>query len=200
MLQVIGRYFEGQVQTAVATGGGMFRSRYGTALLVTVSFLESALPVPILTDPFLVAYILANRTKAVVGFVATTISSVVGGAAAYFTARYFFEFILSLVAPELVSEVHSMSLSADESTVLVTLVGALTPIPYTLTAWAVGLVEGSLLLFLVASTFGRGLRYAIVAYGAYRFGEFALARSRWYLIGVSIALLLVVVGYVVLKM
>lgn len=200
MITVINRYLVTQVKAITTAGGKLFRSRVGGLVLGAISFVESALPVPLLTDPFLVGYILANPKRVVSGVLITTISSVAGGVVALLSAKYFFAFILSFLAPEQVLELESLSMQATDSTLIVTLFGAITPVPYTLTAWTVGIVEGSLAVFILASLFGRGARYMVVGYMAHRFGEYALARSRVYIITASVALVLVTIAYVILKM
>jgi membrane protein YqaA with SNARE-associated domain len=200
MRSFINQYLVTQVRSVASAGGRMFRSRAGGWVLGGISFLESALPVPILTDPFLVAYILANPHRVVSAVLITTLTSVAGGVAAVVTAQYFFTLLMSLMAPEQQLELHSLTLQAADSTLIVTLFGAITPVPYTLTAWAIGIVEGSMMVFILASLFGRGLRYAVVGYAAHRFGAYALARSRLYLVVATVSLVVVTIAYVLLKM
>jgi membrane protein YqaA with SNARE-associated domain len=200
MRDVLNRYLVTQVRSVTKSSGRLLRSPLGIWILGLISFIESALPVPILTDPFLVAYILANQTRVVLGVVVTTVTSVMGGVVAVLTAQYFFTLILSFLAPDTVTELNSLTVEATDSTFILSLFGAFTPIPYTLSAWAVGIIEGSLFLFILASVIGRGARYAIVGYAAHQFGAYALARSRWYLIGASVALVVITIGYVLSKM
>jgi membrane protein YqaA with SNARE-associated domain len=200
MRSLLDRYLNTQVTAARHSAGNLLRSKLGPWILGGVSFVEAALPVPLLTDPFIVAYILANPRRVWFASALATVSSVLGGLVAYFTAYYFFELLVTLLAPGLLEEVQALSEGAAGGTFLLTLIGAITPIPYTLTAWAIGLVEGSVLVFILSSCIGRGFRYALVGYATDRFGEFALARSRVYITIVSIALVAVVLGYFFLKL
>ena len=170
---------ETHIERAALHTGGVMQSPYGLWGIALISFVESALVLPIITDPFLVVYILANRTKTVQGIVVTTTASVVGGVVAYVMAVAFFEFIASYYLTGS-NETLFYEIASDfrDNTLILTLLGALTPIPYTLVALVVGFVKGSLLVFIVGSVLGRGFRYAVVGYFTYRFGEGALRFAR----------------------
>jgi membrane protein YqaA with SNARE-associated domain len=188
------------VLQAGTTAGDLARSRLGLPVLAAISLAESALPVPLLTDPFLLGYILADRSKTIAAFIITTISSVLGGVLAFFTASYVLQVLVSWLSPTMVAELAELQSSATDGEFLLTLTGAVTPIPYTLTAWAVAGVEGSLVIFIIASLIGRGFRYGVVAWCGYRFGTAAMQYARKYLLLASIAVLVVVVAYVLYKM
>jgi membrane protein YqaA with SNARE-associated domain len=178
----------------------LMRSRYGLVIMAGISFVESALPLPILTDPFLVAAILLHRAQAVWFIIVTTISSVVGGVAAYFMATFFLEFLLSFMGPGVATEFHSILNNGESSTLLITLVGAITPIPYTIVAWVLAVLEGSLIIFIIGSIIGRGLRYTIVGYSTYRFGPLAVSYAKRYVAITSVLLFIAIALYIWLKM
>jgi len=175
-------------------------SRSGLWLIGLISFIESALPLPIITDPFMVAGILANRSKAALVVLVTLVSSVVGGVAAFVMARYFFARLEALMTSGMLEQFQTMIMMNESGTFLVTLVGAITPIPYTLTAWVVAVGEGSLLMFIVVSIVGRGFRYGIVGMCTYWFGPRALTYARRSLGVTSIVLVILVGLYVWLKL
>lgn len=153
-------------------------SRSGTTMVATISFIESAFPLPILTDPFLVAAILVKRENVAKLIFVTTIASAAGGVFAYFTAMLFFDLLLRFMTPDMVEQFQSMIVSNKSSTLVLTLVGAITPVPYTVVAWVVGVLKGGLVTFIMASIFGRGLRYLIVGYSAYYFGPLAISYAK----------------------
>jgi membrane protein YqaA with SNARE-associated domain len=178
----------------------LMESRSGLWIVALVSFVESALPLPIITDPFMVAGILANRSRTGLMIVVTLVSSVVGGVCAFIMARYFFNLLEVMMTSNMLEQFQSLILMDSSNTLLVTLVGAITPIPYTITAWVVAVGEGSLLLFIIASTVGRGLRYGIVGMCTYWFGPRALTYARRSL-GITTVVLVILVGlYVWLKL
>ncbi len=185
---------------AARQAGGFLRSKYGLWALAGISFLESALIIPIITDPFLVAYILSDREKAVRGVVVTTISSVAGGVAAYFMAVGFFEFLTTrFFNEELLSQFNATSQQMNEGTFIMTLIGAVTPVPYTLVGLAAGFVGASLTVFIIASILGRGFRYVLVGWVTYHFGDKALKIAQQRIKQASIAVAALVVVYIYLK-
>jgi membrane protein YqaA with SNARE-associated domain len=187
---------ETQVEEAAVQAGGLLRSRFGLWAIAGISFVESALLVPIITDPFMVAYILANRARAVRGVVVTTASSLAGGLFAYAFAFLFYEYIAAqYLNGSLQNEFDVIVTGFQEGVFWVTLAGAVTPIPYTLVAFGAGFTEASVLLFLLASLIGRGGRYALVGYLTYHFGERALAIARRNLIFASVVILVLALIY-----
>ena len=163
----------------------------GSVVISVISFLESALPVPLVTDPFLILVILANRQKTKWLIFWATLFSVVGGLAAYFIALYFFDIILAHLSPNLTSQLNTVLNDAGSDTFMLTLVGSVTPIPYTVIAWAVGILKGNWLAFMLASVLGRGGRYLLVGYVTYHFGQQALTyikRYLWWVTTITFAL------------
>ena len=175
-------------------------SRSGLWLVGLISFIESSLPVPIITDPFMVAGILANRSRAALLVVVTLLSSIAGGVAAFVMARYFFEWLELMMTTGMLDQFQSLIMMDSSNTFVVTLIGAITPIPYTVTAWVVAVGEGSLLFFIIASVFGRGFRYGIVGLCTYWFGPRALTYARRSLGLTSVVVMLLVGVYVWLKL
>ena len=190
---------EKHVEQAATKAGGLLRSRYGLWALAGISFVESALVVPIITDPFLVVYILANKKAVWKSIVVTTVSSVLGGIFAYVLALSFYEFIASQYLVGTTGEqFYSMFTQFQGSIFILTLLGALTPVPYTIVALGAGFVEGSFIAFVAASFIGRGLRYFIVGLLTHRFGEQALVLARKRILLATFLCILVVAVYFVL--
>lgn len=178
----------------------LMQSRTGATLLAAISFFESALPVPILTDPFLVAAVLMDRVRAVQLVLITTVASVLGGIMAYFTAAYFLETLLRWMTPGMVTQFESLISNSGESIFAITILGAITPVPYTLVAWVVAVLEGGLIMFVIASVLGRGVRYAIIGYCVHRFGPLAMRYARRYIGITSLFVVLAIVALWWLKM
>ena len=178
----------------------VMQSRSGLWIIGMISFVESALPLPILTDPFLAAGILLNRQRTIFIVLLTTMASVLGGLFAYISAAYFFEILSGYMSAQMTQEFDRIVSDDSTSTGVLTLVGAVTPIPYTLVAWAVAVIEGSVLVFILISVLGRGFRYSVVGYCTYWFGPSALRYAQRYL-GFTSLIILVLAGlYVYLKM
>lgn len=184
----------------VASAQKFFGSKYGAVLVGAISFIESALPIPLLTDPFLAAAILAKRSRAVRLVVWTTITSVIGGLVAYGTALLFRDPLLSLLSPEIQTGITELINSQGDSIFLLALLGAVTPIPYTFACWAVGLMQGNPLLFILASFIGRGFRYTVVGWCTFQFGPTAVTYAKRYIALTSILLFILAGLYVWYKM
>ncbi len=168
-----------KIERAASAASVFLRTQYGLWLLAVVSFMESAFPIPIVTDPFVVAYILVNRTLWVRAVMVTTITSVLGGIVAYLLAAGFYEVIQQTgFAPDLEVEFQSITTMLQDGVFWITLAGAFTPIPYTVVGLAAGFVKANFFLFILASLIGRGVRYLIVGWLTYRFGEQALEIAR----------------------
>lgn len=186
--------------TTVSRAQEVMGSRSGQWLIAVISFLESATPLPVMTDPFMVAAIIINRAKYIQTILITTVSSVLGGLLAYFTAVFFLDVALSWLSPEAAFTVASLSTSNQDNIFVLSLIGAFTPVPYTLTAWAVGALHGSLVAFVVASIIGRGARYLLVGWLTYHFGPAAVKIARRYLGITSLLLIILAAAFFWYKM
>lgn len=188
--------FESQVEDAAEKAGGILRSRYGIWALGAISFIESALVVPLITDPFLVAYILADKAAVWRGVIVTTITSLLGGLFAYTLAFWFYEFfVIGHLHGDLAENFHIIANEFKEGAFVITLLGAITPVPYTIVALAAGFTEASVFIFLLASLIGRMVRYGLVGWLVYHYGERALAMVRRQLLLTTIACFLLAIAY-----
>ena len=168
----------------------LMRERSGVWMVSGISLIESALPLPLITDPFLVAAILINRANAIRLVIATTIASLWGGLAAYFMAKFFLNALLLFMTPGMLQEFHKLIDNNDSNTFVLTIIGAVTPVPYTMVAWVVAVLKGGLLTFMIASVVGRGFRYTLVAYCTYHFGPKAIDYAKRYIGIVSVVLII----------
>ena len=184
----------------VSRAQSLMGSRSGLWLIGLISFIESSLPLPIITDPFMVAGILANRSKASLVVLVTLLSSIAGGVAAFIMARYFFAWLEVIMTSGMLEQFQGLIHMNSSNALVVTLVGSVTPIPYTVTAWVVAVGEGSIMLFIVASFFGRGFRYAIVGLCTYWFGPKALTYARRSLGLTTLVMVVLVALYIWLKL
>lgn len=151
-----------------ATGPAWMRSRYSVWALAGISFAESVFA-PILIDPFLIGLILAERTRWKLYVVTAIVASLIGGIFAYSIGLLFFDTFGQAVIAAYEAEEKFAAISADvnENGFVFVLIGAFTPIPYKLVAIASGILQVSLLTFVIASMFGRILRLGLVGFAAY---------------------------------
>lgn len=185
---------------SVKKAQALARSKYGTAILATISFLESLLPLPIVTDPFLAAAIMADRKRAFQLFLVTTVSSVIGGFCAYLMALLFRDWLFAVLSPDLIQTLEGFVAEDMQDTFLLTIIGAVTPVPYTIIGWAVAITQGSPLAFVLGSIVGRSFRYGVVGWLTYKFGPLALAYAKKSILLSSVVIFIFTALYIWLKM
>lgn len=198
-LRQLEQQYEKEVNGIVKKSGDLLRSKYGLWILAAITFVDSALAFPGPVDPFLAAYIMANRTRAVLAVTVTVLASVIGGVMLYLFAAFFTDQILSLFSPESFAVFNQMVQAFDKGTFMLAFLGAFTPIPYGFVAIAAGALKGSLLMFIVGSVVGRALRFGVVAYFTYFFGEKALTLAKENLKLASIAAVGLIALYICYK-
>lgn len=176
---------------------GWVRSSYSQWTLAVLSFGESAI-LPIVTDPFLVAIILADRARWIRYTIITIISSVFGGAFAYFLGALFFDvvgnWLLEMLALE--DSFYEATVRLSDAGFWFVFLGAVTPIPYKLVALASGFVFLPIWIFLLASLVGRTVRFAITGYLSYMFGPAAVEMFRYRIHALFYSLLVIGFLYV----
>jgi membrane protein YqaA with SNARE-associated domain len=170
--------YQKEVNGIVQKSGQLLRSKYGLWVLAAITFVDSALAFPGPVDPFLAAYIMANRQRAVLAVVVTVLASLIGGVMLYLFAAFFTEQLLSFLSPQSFAAFNQMVQAFDKGTFMLTFLGAFTPIPYGFVAIAAGALKGSLLMFVAGSIAGRALRFGVVGYLTYYFGEKALTLAK----------------------
>lgn len=189
-----------EVASVVEKAGSLLRSKYGLWFLGSFSVVDSALGLPLSADPFMVAYMVANRAKAWWGFVITVAGSVLGGVIAYFLAEFLSERLVTLLSPEANNTLHQLSAAFSDNALVLAFMGAFSPIPYTLVAVTAGALKLNLFLFIVGSLIGRALRYGIVAYVVYFHGEKAMALARRHLVSSTLIIIVLLMVYLIFKL
>ncbi|MHC8510102.1 MAG: YqaA family protein [Rhodospirillales bacterium] len=141
-------------------------------ILFIVSFAESSV-FPIPPDVLLIPMVLAARGKWIWIAAVCTVSSVLGGWLGYAIGAVFYQ---QVGAPVL--EVYGMTGKFEELRETFTDVGAgavffaaLSPVPYKVFTILSGVMSLDLTTFTGASLFGRGIRYFLIAWLLYMFGE-----------------------------
>lgn len=139
--------------------------------LGALAFAESFL-IPIPVDPFLVAMIIADRSRwAWTAFIATA-SSTAGALVGYGIGFFAFDLIGTWFASVTDRSVfvEKMTLLFSEHALPLTFAAALTPIPNAPVVIAAGFVSTNLFLFFLAWAVARAIRFFGVAYIVYAFG------------------------------
>ena len=177
--------------------------------LAIVSFVESSF-FPIPPDVMVVPMVISKKADFKKIFFITTIFSVLGGMLGYVIGAFFFEFgahIMNFYGYE--DKLYNLKESLIKNDGFYAWLGILflagfTPLPYKVFTIASGLIGFNFLIFVSISLISRGLRFFLVSYLSYKFGdlfnEFMDKHgSKWFtIIGILIVILGLVV-YLILK-
>ena len=177
--------------------------------LAIVSFVESSF-FPIPPDIMIIPMVISKKNDFVKIFLITTIFSVLGGMLGYLIGAFFFDFgsqIMSFYGYEnKLSDIKDNLVDSDGfyAWLGILFLAGFTPLPYKVFTIASGLISFNFFIFIVISLVSRGLRFFIVSYLSYKFGnlftEFMEKRgSKWFTI---IGLIIVIIGiliYLIIK-
>lgn len=200
-MEVATEKVEKGVEVASEHGVRWLRSKYAGLILAAISFAES-LFLPVLIDPFLVALILAKRSKWLYYTTISIVASLAGGIAGYLVGWFLFDSVARPLIESygLMEEFARASSSLDENGFVFVLIGALTPIPYKIVAIASGVGQINFITFVIASIFGRILRLGLVGYVAYAVGPHALPLFRKHLLSLAYIFLVLFIVYLAVKL
>ena len=193
----------------------MFKSLYKKCLdlaahksskyyLAIVSFIESSF-FPIPPDVMVIPMVISKKNDFIKIFLITTIFSVLGGMFGYLIGAFFFEFgahIMSFYGYEdKLSKIKENLINSDGfyAWLGVLFLAGFTPLPYKVFTIASGLIGFNFLIFVFISLISRGLRFFIVSYLSYKFGDLFneyMDRhgSKWFTI---IGILIVIIGLII---
>ncbi len=177
--------------------------------LAIVSFVESSF-FPIPPDVMIIPMVISKKNDFVKIFLITTIFSVLGGVLGYLIGAFFFDFgsqIMSFYGYEnKLSNIKNNLVNSDGfyAWLGILFLAGFTPLPYKVFTIASGLISFNFFVFIFISLVSRGLRFFIVSYLSYKFGqlftEFMETHgSKWFTI---IGLLIVIIGlliYLIIK-
>ena len=193
----------------------MFKSLYKKCLdlaahksskyyLAIVSFVESSF-FPIPPDVMVIPMVISKKNDFIKIFIITTIFSVLGGMLGYLIGAFFFEFgahIMSFYGYEdKLSKIKENLVNSDGfyAWLGVLFLAGFTPLPYKVFTIASGLIGFNFLIFVLISLISRGLRFFIVSYLSYKFGDLFNEYmdkhgSKWFTI---IGILIVIIGLII---
>ena len=144
--------------------------------LAIVSFLESSF-FPIPPDVMIAPMTIAKKNKFIKIFLIATIFSVLGGMFGYALGAYFFDFAMNIIGfynyeEKVINLKNALSQSEGFYTWFAILfLAGFTPLPYKLFTIVSGLIGFNFLIFILISLISRGLRFFIVSYLSFKFGD-----------------------------
>ena len=172
--------------------------------LALISFIESSF-FPIPPDVMVIPMVIAKKRDFIKIFIIATIFSVLGGVLGYFIGAFFFDIGMQIMDfysyGDKLKNLKVSLLNGDSFFAWfgILFLAGFTPLPYKVFTIASGLIGFNLLIFVLISIFSRGLRFFIVSYLAYKFGDlFTLYMekhgSKWFTItGITIVLIGVII-------
>ena len=148
-------------------------SKYYLAL---VSFIESSF-FPIPPDIMVVPMVISKKKDFFRIFLISTIFSVLGGILGYLIGAFFFDLGMQIMnfyeyENKLTNLKNSLIVSEGFYAWLgILFLAGFTPLPYKVFTIASGLIGFNIIIFVIVSLISRGLRFFIVSYLSYKFGD-----------------------------
>ena len=177
--------------------------------LAIVSFVESSFfPVP--PDVMIIPMVISKKNDYKKIFLITTIFSVLGGMLGYFIGAFFFEFgsqIMSFYGYETkLSNIKNNLITSDGfyAWLSILFLAGFTPLTYKVFNIASVLIGFNLFIFIFISLISRGLRFFVVAYFSYKFGDVFTKfmhehGTKWFtIVGILIVIIAIVI-YLIFK-
>ena len=177
--------------------------------LAFISFVESSI-FPIPPDVMVVPMVIAKKTDFLKIFLIATIFSVLGGILGYFIGAFFFDVGMQIMTfygyeNKLINLKNNLINNEGFYAWLgVLFLAGFTPLPYKVFTIASGLIGFNILIFIVISLISRGLRFFIVSYLSFKFGNFFTQfmekyGSKWFTIVGIVIVLIGSIIYLILK-
>ena len=172
--------------------------------LAIVSFIESSF-FPIPPDVMVIPMVISRKRDFAKIFVIATIFSVLGGILGYFIGAFFFDIGMQIMTiygyeDKLISLKNNLINSEGFYAWFgILFLAGFTPLPYKVFTIASGLIEFNILIFILISLISRGLRFFVISYLSYKFGDLFTQfmnkhGSKWFTI---IGILIVIVGIMI---
>jgi len=174
-----------------------------------VSFIESSF-FPIPPDAMIIPMVIAKKKEYLKIFLIASIFSVLGGIFGYLIGYLFFDLAMYVIEfYGYQDKVENLKLSMSQGSgflawLSILFLAGFTPLPYKAFTISSGLIAFNLPIFIIVSLISRSLRFFIVAYLSYKFGELFTEfmekhGSKWFtIIGIIIVIIFIII-YLFLK-
>ena len=174
-----------------------------------VSFVESSF-FPIPPDAMIIPMVIAKKKEYLKIFLIASIFSVFGGIFGYLIGYLFFDLAMYVIEfYGYQDKVENLKLTMSQGSgflawLSILFLAGFTPLPYKAFTISSGLIAFNLPVFIIVSLISRGLRFFIVAYLSYKFGELFTEYmekhgSKWFtIIGIIIVIIFIII-YLFLK-
>ena len=174
-----------------------------------VSFVESSF-FPIPPDVMIIPMVIAKKKNYLKIFFIASIFSVLGGIFGYMLGAIFFDIAINVIefyGYENKVDILKNNLSENEgffTWLSILFLAGFTPLPYKVFTIASGLIGFNILIFIIVSLISRGLRFFIISYLSYKFGDLFTEfmnkhGSKWFTILGLLLILIFVILLLILK-
>ena len=174
--------------------------------LAIVSFIESSF-FPIPPDVMVIPMVISKKNDFIKVFFIATIFSVLGGIFGYFLGALFFDIGMQIMSfygyENKLAEFKSNLINSEGfyAWLGILFLAGFTPLPYKVFTITSGIIGFNILIFIFISLISRGLRFFIVSYLSYKFGDMFTNfmdkhGSKWFsIIGILIVIIVVFVYF-----
>ncbi len=174
-----------------------------------VSFIESSF-FPIPPDVMIIPMVIAKKRKFIKIFLIASMLSVLGGIFGYLIGYFFFDLAMYVIEfYGYQDKVENLKLSMSQGSgflmwLSILFLAGFTPLPYKAFTISSGLIAFNLPIFIIVSLISRSLRFFIVAYLSYKFGELFSEfmekhGSKWFtIIGIIVVIIFFII-YLIFK-
>ncbi len=174
-----------------------------------VSFIESSF-FPIPPDVMIIPMVIAKKKEYIKIFLIASILSVIGGVFGYLIGYLFFDLAMYVIEfYGYQDKVETLKLRMSQGSgffmwLSILFLAGFTPLPYKAFTISSGLIAFNLSIFIIVSLISRGLRFFIVAYLSYKFGELFTKfmekhGSKWFTIVGIIVVIIFIIMYLIFK-
>ena len=169
-----------------------------------VSFIESSF-FPIPPDAMIIPMVIAKKKEYLKIFLRASIFSVLGGIFGYLIGYLFFDLAMYVIEfYGYQDKVENLKLSMSQGSgflawLSILFLAGFTPLPYKAFTISSGLIAFNLPIFIIVSLISRSLRFFILAYLSYKFGELFTEYmekhgSKWFtIIGIIIVIIFIII-------
>ena len=169
-----------------------------------VSFIESSF-FPIPPDVMIIPMVIAKKREYIKIFLIASILSVFGGIFGYLIGYFFFDLAKYVIEfYNYQDKVENLKLSMSQGSgflawLSILFLAGFTPLPYKAFTISSGLIAFNLPIFIIVSLISRSLRFFIVAFLSYKFGELFTEYmekhgSKWFtIIGIIIVIIFIII-------
>ena len=175
-----------------------FSQKNSKIYIYLISFIESIF-FPIPTDIFLIPYVLAKRKEYLKISIYVTAFSVLGGLFAYYIGFFIWNEISSLLTeiyPIFILKLNHFNEKFYEVGIILIIIGGFSPFPYKITCLGSGIIGINIFQFIIFSLLSRFLRFFLVSYFVFKYGNATKNIIGKYINFISIILIIIFILYI----